>query len=65
MDLRDYKERLNLDHYEAEDIDDEGDFDAMDPAARRQLEAKLRKRDRELERQRALARPGAFIQDGL
>jgi len=42
-------------------IDDDGDYDELDPAARRQLEARLNKRDRELARRRRM--PAAFLQD--
>ncbi|KAK4999108.1 MCM DNA helicase complex subunit [Elasticomyces elasticus] len=57
---RDYGEREN-DAYQGEDIDDEEDYDDMDLAARRQLEARLNRRDRELARQRQM--PAAFLQD--
>ena len=57
---RDYKSREN-DVYAGADIDDEGEYDDLDVAARRQLDARLNKRDRELARQRRL--PAAFLQD--
>jgi DNA replication licensing factor MCM2 len=38
--------------YRGRDIDDEGDYDQMDMAQRRQLEARLNRRDRELDRER-------------
>jgi len=57
---RDY-ERPNDDNYGGRDIDDEGDFDDMDIGERRQLEARLNRRDRELARQRRL--PNAFLAD--
>ena len=57
---RDYKKREN-DAYVGADIDDEGDFDEMDPAQRRELERRLRKRDQELARRRRM--PAAFLQD--
>lgn len=47
----DYRRRED-DFYEGQDIDDEGDYDEMDLAARRQLDARLNRRDRELARQR-------------
>lgn len=47
--------------YSERDIDDEGDYDDMDVAARRQLEARLNRRDRELQRERAM--PAAFLPD--
>lgn len=57
---RDYKEREN-DTYAGADIDDEGDYEDLDVATRRQLEARLNKRDRELARRRCM--PAAFLQD--
>lgn len=56
---RDY-ERGEERGYRGRDIDDE-EYEALDPAARRQLEARLNRRDRELARQRDL--PAAFLQD--
>ncbi|KAK6000753.1 hypothetical protein QM012_003478 [Aureobasidium pullulans] len=47
----DYKRRED-DFYEGQDIDDEGEYDDLDLAARRQLDARLNRRDRELARQR-------------
>ncbi|KAL8865965.1 MAG: hypothetical protein Q9174_006581, partial [Haloplaca sp. 1 TL-2023] len=57
---RDYRRREN-DAYVGADIDDEGDYDELDAATRRQLEARLNKRDRELARRRRM--PAAFLQD--
>ncbi|TAQ86001.1 hypothetical protein B7494_g5661 [Chlorociboria aeruginascens] len=57
---RDYRAREG-DNYGGADIDDEGDYDELDAAARRQLEARLNRRDRELARQRRM--PAAFLQD--
>lgn len=57
---RDYRAREN-DAYVGPDIDDEGDYDELDAATRRQLEARLNKRDRELARRRRM--PAAFLQD--
>ncbi|KAI4200786.1 MAG: hypothetical protein LQ350_003694 [Teloschistes chrysophthalmus] len=57
---RDYRKREN-DAYVGADIDDEGDYDELDAGTRRQLEARLNKRDRELARQRRM--PAAFLQD--
>ncbi|KAI4102985.1 MAG: hypothetical protein L6R37_004067 [Teloschistes peruensis] len=57
---RDYRKRED-DAYVGADIDDEGDYDELDAATRRQLEARLNKRDRELVRQRRM--PAAFLQD--
>lgn len=55
---RDY-ERGEEKGYGGRDIDDEGDYDDLDPAARRQLEARLYRRDRELARERRM--PAAFL----
>ena len=57
---RDYKKR-EKDNYEGLDIDDEGDYEDLNLADRRQLEARLNRRDRELARQRRMA--PAFLQD--
>lgn len=57
---RDERERAN-ETYRGRYIDDEGDYDELDPAARRQLEDRLNKRDRELARRRRM--PAAFLQD--
>ena len=57
---RDY-ERGEERGYRGADIDDEEEYDALDPAARRQLEARLNRRDRELARQRKM--PAAFLPD--
>ena len=57
---RDYKAREN-DAYGGADIDDEGDHEDLDVATRRQLEARLNKRDKELARRRRM--PAAFLQD--
>ncbi|TVY20749.1 DNA replication licensing factor mcm2 [Lachnellula arida] len=57
---KDYKSRED-DQYDARDIDDEGDYEDLDAASRRQLEQRLNRRDRELDRQRRM--PAAFLQD--
>ncbi|KAL8688897.1 MAG: hypothetical protein Q9218_005303 [Villophora microphyllina] len=57
---RDYRRRED-DAYVGADIDDEGDYEELDAATRRQLEARLNKRDRELARRRRM--PAAFLQD--
>ncbi|KAK2776738.1 MCM DNA helicase complex subunit [Onygenales sp. PD_12] len=57
---RDYRER-DPETYEGVDIDDTGDHEELDLATRRQLEARLNKRDRELARRRRM--PAAFLQD--
>lgn len=56
---RDYRVREN-DTYMGAEIDDE-DYEELDVATRRQLEARLNKRDRELARRRRM--PAAFLQD--
>ncbi|KAA8906125.1 MCM2/3/5 family-domain-containing protein [Sphaerosporella brunnea] len=55
---RDYTQNLKFDQYEADDIDDE-DYDQLDPATRRRIEAQLNKRDAALRRRM----PAAFLQD--
>ncbi|KAL2178112.1 MCM2/3/5 family-domain-containing protein [Thermothelomyces heterothallicus CBS 202.75] len=55
---RDYRERPD-DGYEAVDIDDEGEYDAMDLGERRRLEAQLNRRDREVARRQRI--PAAFL----
>ncbi|KAL8748136.1 MAG: hypothetical protein Q9190_000098 [Brigantiaea leucoxantha] len=57
---RDYRIREN-DAYAGADIDDEGDYEDLDPAMRRQLEARLNKRDREIARRRRM--PAVFLPD--
>lgn len=57
---RDYRAREN-DTYAGAGIDDEGDYEDLDLATRRQLEARLNKRDRELAKRRRM--PAAFLQD--
>ncbi|KAF1817921.1 MCM-domain-containing protein [Dissoconium aciculare CBS 342.82] len=57
---RDY-DKSDAGRYEGRDIDDEGEYDDLDLAARRQLDARLNRRDRELARERAM--PAAFLPD--
>ncbi|KAM3414349.1 hypothetical protein BST61_g10995 [Cercospora zeina] len=57
---RDY-DRRDDDGYRGADIDDDEEYEAMDAASRRALEARLNRRDRELARERKL--PGAFLPD--
>ncbi|OJZ82313.1 hypothetical protein ASPFODRAFT_197094 [Aspergillus luchuensis CBS 106.47] len=57
---KDYRSTAD-DQYRGEYIDDEGDHEELDVATRRQLEARMNKRDRELERRRRM--PAAFLQD--
>jgi DNA replication licensing factor MCM2 len=61
---RDYRERAEEDFYDPTNLDDEADYDDMDVAARRAVEAKLNKRDRELARRGGLQRPPAFLDSG-
>ncbi|PKY08454.1 putative DNA replication licensing factor Mcm2 [Aspergillus campestris IBT 28561] len=57
---RDYRDGED-DHYRGEYIDDDDDQEEMDLGARRQLEARMGRRDRELDRRRRM--PAAFLQD--
>lgn len=57
---RDYKARED-DRYSDRDIDDDGEYEQLDGAERRRLEAKMNRRDRELARQRKGG--AAFLQD--
>ena len=57
---RDYQKRED-DAYAGADIDDEGEYEELDPAKRRELEQRMRKRDAELARRRRM--PAAFLQD--
>lgn len=54
----DYRWR-EVDEYENPGIDDDGDFDDIDLAARRKLEAQLNRRDREVARRQRI--PAAFL----
>ncbi|KAF1809331.1 DNA replication licensing factor mcm2 [Eremomyces bilateralis CBS 781.70] len=56
---RDYRTRRDDEAYNAKDIDDLGDYGDMDLGARRQLEARLNRRDRELARSRNI--PAGFL----
>ena len=58
---RDY-DRQDDGPYRGRMIDDDEDIEGMDLASRRQLEARLNRRDRELANQRRL--PAAFLQEG-
>lgn len=49
--------------YGGKDIDDEGDYEDMDMAQRRQLEARLNRRDRELARERRMPRVARALED--
>ena len=55
---------MELDQYDMDAIDDEGEYEELDPARRREIESQMRRRDRELARLQQLRRPGAFIQHG-
>ena len=57
---RDYRKREN-DEYGGAEIDDEGEYGELDPAQRRELERRMKKRDQELARRRRM--PAAFLQD--
>ncbi|KAK0726966.1 MCM2/3/5 family-domain-containing protein [Lasiosphaeria miniovina] len=57
---RDYVERTENDVYEGIDIDDDGDYVALDPRDRRRLEAQLDRRDREVARRKNL--PAMFLE---
>src|SRR5271170_1748254 len=59
--MKDERERGDQEAYQGRMIDDEGDYDELDAATRRQLEARLDKRDRELARRRRM--PAAFMPD--
>ncbi|KIV97986.1 hypothetical protein PV10_01681 [Exophiala mesophila] len=59
--MQDERERREQETYQGRMIDDDGEYDELDPAARRQLEARLNKRDRELARRRRM--PAAFMPD--
>lgn len=56
----DYREKEG-DAYEGIDIDDEGQYDDMDVADRRHIEAQLNRRDREIARRQRI--PAAFLPD--
>jgi DNA replication licensing factor MCM2 len=58
---RDYRARED-DQYSERDLDDEGEYEGLDLAARRNLESRLNKRDRELARQRRMG-ANAFLND--
>ncbi|PWY87512.1 MCM-domain-containing protein [Aspergillus heteromorphus CBS 117.55] len=57
---KDYRSTAD-EQYRGEYIDDDEDHEELDVATRRQLEARMNKRDRELERRRRM--PAAFLQD--
>lgn len=59
--MKDERERGDPETYQGRMIDDDGDYDELDVATRRQLEARLNKRDRELARRRRM--PAAFMPD--
>ncbi|KAJ5572463.1 hypothetical protein VI817_007253 [Penicillium citrinum] len=58
---RDYRDGEEENYVNEGYIDDEGDHTELDAAARRQLDARLNKRDQELARRRRM--PAAFLQD--
>jgi DNA replication licensing factor MCM2 len=59
--MKDERERADPENYQGRMIDDEGEYDELDTATRRRLEARLDKRDRELARRRRM--PAAFMPD--
>lgn len=59
--MKDERERRGQQTYQGRMIDDEGDYEEVDAASRRQLEARLNKRDRELVRKRRM--PAAYMPD--
>jgi DNA replication licensing factor MCM2 len=59
--MKDERERRDQDTYQGRMIDDDGDYDELDAATRRQLENRMDKRDRELARRRRM--PAAFMPD--
>jgi len=61
---RDYQERAQADFYDPENLDDDGDYDDLDPETRRLVEAKLNRRDKELARRGGLQPPPAFLDSG-
>ncbi|KAK7964278.1 minichromosome maintenance protein 2 [Apiospora saccharicola] len=60
---KDYQGKDENDQYEGIDIDDEGEYGDMELAERRQLEAQLNRRDRQVARRRQM--PNAFLPDDL
>ncbi|KAK7754807.1 MCM DNA helicase complex subunit [Diatrype stigma] len=57
---RDYREKDDNDAYDAIDLDDEGQYDEINIGERRQLEAQMNRRDREVARRRRMP---AFLED--
>jgi DNA replication licensing factor MCM2 len=62
---RDYQSRAEADFYDPTNLDDEVDYDDLDPETRRRVEAQLNRRDRELAKRGGLQRPPAFLESGL
>ncbi|KAL7266564.1 MCM DNA helicase complex subunit [Rhizina undulata] len=58
---RDYTQKPGEDRYDNLGIDDEGEYDELDPAERRRLEEQLNRRDRAFARARRM--PAAFLND--
>lgn len=58
---RDYTQNLEADTYDPDDIDDTEGYAEMSAAERRQVDARLARRDRELAREQG-RRPAAFLQ---
>ncbi|RMZ92351.1 hypothetical protein DV736_g443, partial [Chaetothyriales sp. CBS 134916] len=59
--FRDERERQDQETYQGRMIDDEGEYDDIDAGERRQLEARMNRRDQELARRRRM--PAAFMAD--
>jgi DNA replication licensing factor MCM2 len=61
---RDYQARAEEDFYDPTNLDDDNEYEDLDPEARRRVEAQLNRRDRELARRGGLQRPPAFLDSG-
>ncbi|CAB58403.1 MCM complex subunit Mcm2 [Schizosaccharomyces pombe] len=60
---RDYQQNLELDRYDIEELDDDNDLEELDIGARRAVDARLRRRDIELDAAAGRTKPAAFLQD--
>ncbi|OLL26619.1 DNA replication licensing factor mcm2 [Neolecta irregularis DAH-3] len=60
--LKDYDANPQMDLYDEEGLDEEN-YDELDPASRKAVEAKLRKRDAALAREAGQRRPAAFLDE--
>lgn len=61
---RDYQSRAETDFYDPANLDDENDYEDLDPETRRRVEAQLNRRDKELARRGGLQQPPAFLDSG-